>query len=266
MFPPVHNQPQIANRSVEERFDIQQPSRMNSMKQRLMLLALPLLIACGGNDTDTAGDAAKDTTAAATTASSGSTESTTGSSAGKMYEVKSGMYEMKNSMMEGMVQTIYFDDYGAKQATFSTAEMMGVKTENVQITKDGWNVSYDVKSKKGSKMKVPAAAGSSLVPKLSDLTDELKAKYEYKELESKTILGKETMGYSMNAMGMKVKAWTWNNIPLYMEMDMGQGAPVIMEVTKLETDIDVPADKFEVPADVTVEEIDLNKALQSTGK
>ena len=73
------------------------------MTQRLMLLALPLLIACGGNDTDTASDAAKDTSAAATTESSGSTSSTTESSApaGKMYDVESGMYEMKNSMMEG---------------------------------------------------------------------------------------------------------------------------------------------------------------------
>jgi hypothetical protein len=231
------------------------------MKKTLLLIALSLLVAaCGGKD-DAASDP-KDTTGTTSSEASSSSESSSdGSStttAGKkQFEVESGIIEMKNSMMDGMKQTLYFDDYGAKQATFTSLEMMGQKSENVQIMSDGWNLSYDAKTKKGTKMKIPANAfsGGSPVPSPADLTDEMKQKYNYKELEDREILGKPAKGYSMSTMGMDVKVWTWNNVPLYLEMGTGQGKPIVMEATKIETDVDVPADKFEVPDDITLEEM-----------
>jgi hypothetical protein len=236
----------------------------DSMKQALLLIALSLLItACGGKN-DAASDTAKDTSAASSSEASSSSESSSeGSSTAstgttkKQYEVKSGIVEMKNSMMDGMKSTLYFDDYGAKQATISSVEMMGQKSENVQIMSGGWNLAYDAKTKKGTKMKIPenAFAGGSGVPSPADLTDEMKKKYGYKELEDREFLGKTAKGYSMSAMGMDVKVWTWNNVPLYLEMGTGQGKPIVMEATSIQTDVDVPADKFVVPDDVTLEEM-----------
>jgi hypothetical protein len=237
----------------------------DSMKQALLLIALSLLVAaCGGKD-DAASDTAKDTTAAHSSeasspesSSSGTSTTTTGTTANKkQFEVKSGIIEMKNSMMDGMKQTLYFDEYGAKQATYTSVEMMGQKSENVQVMSGGWNLSYDMKTKKGTKMKIPANtfSGNSPVPSPADLTDEMKKKYNYKELEDREFLGKSAKGYSMSAMGMDVKVWTWNNVPLYLEMGTGQGKPIVMEATSIKTDVDVPADKFEVPEDVTLEEM-----------
>jgi hypothetical protein len=228
------------------------------MKRTLTLLALSLLvISCG--DKKKGASEANDTSVAATKDASGS--STTGETSTdggkKMYTVKSGIVELKNSMMDGMKQTIYFDDYGAKQATYTTMEMMGQKTESVQINADGWITTYDLAKKTGTKMKMPAGTttGSGQPPTAADLTDEQKKQYNYKELDGRDIAGKSTKGYSMDVSGMKIKAWTWNNVPLYMEMEMGQqGKPIIVEATNVQTDVDIPADKFKVPADVTVTE------------
>ena len=50
----------------------------------------------------------------------------------KLYEVKSGIITMQMDMMgRPVVQEIYFDDYGAKQATLS--EMRGRKTRAVAV-------------------------------------------------------------------------------------------------------------------------------------
>ena len=59
----------------------------------------------------------------------------------------------------------------------------------------------------------------------------------------------------MSIMGMDIKAWTWSNVPLYLEMGIGKGKPIVMEATSIQTDVEIPADKFEVPEDIMMEEI-----------
>jgi hypothetical protein len=236
------------------------------MKQALLLIALLFLIAARGGRDDAA-SYPKDTNEAISSKASSSSDSTsTTTSDRKHYEVKSGIIEMKNSMMDGMKQTLYFDDYGAKQATYTSMEMMRQKSENVQIMNDGWSFSYDAKTKKGTKMKIPdnAFSGGSAVPSPADLTDEMKQKYNYKELEDREILGKSAKGYSMSAMGMDVKVWTWNNVPLYLEMSTGQGKPIIMEATSIQTDVTIPADKFKVPKGVVLEDISVDLPITPT--
>ena len=106
-------------------------------------------------------------------------------------------------------------------------------------------------------MKIPddAFSGGSPIPSPADLNDSMKKAYNYKELEDREFVGKTAKGYTMSIMGMNTKAWTWNNVPLYLEMGNGKGKPIVMEATGIQTDIDIPADKFEVPKDVTIEEI-----------
>ena len=67
----------------------------------------------------------------------------------KLYEVKSGKITMEMDMMgQTMVQEIYFDDYGAKQAT--VMNMQGQKMR--QITKDGSNIMIADAAKTATKM------------------------------------------------------------------------------------------------------------------
>ena len=175
------------------------------------------------------------------------------------YEVKSGIIEMKNSMMDGMKTTIYFDDYGAKQATESTMtmKMMGqeIKTDSWDIKADGWSTQYDAIKKTGSRFKMPAgmSAAPAGMPDVKTMSEDMKK--NMKELPEKTIAGKPAKGMQMKAMGMDMKSWSWKGIPLYTETDMsgGKGKPIIMEATSVKEQ-DVPADKFKAPADVKIEE------------
>jgi hypothetical protein len=78
------------------------------------------------------------------------------------YEVKSGIVEMSNSMMENMLETLYFDDYGGKQATVTSMDMkvlgQTIHSEHVNIDAGGYHVTYDPRKKTGTRHKlVPGA-------------------------------------------------------------------------------------------------------------
>jgi hypothetical protein len=172
----------------------------------------------------------------------------------KYFDIESGVIEMKNSATPG-VMTLYFDRHGARQAIYSDLVMEGgMKTRAVQITADGWVYSYEESSKTGSKMKIPDEAASNPTDP-SDLTPEQKKQYSYRELEPRTIVGKEATGHTFTMNGNEYSVWVWQKIPLLMELrNPAMREPVVMEVTKIDTDADVPADKFVIPADVKISE------------
>jgi|SRR5690606_40237037 len=76
------------------------------------------------------------------------------------------------------------------------------------------------------------------------------------ELEPRTVLGKETRGYAMETRGMLVRSWVWQKIPMRTEMVRPGAEPTVMEVTRVELDIAIPAEKFEVPADVVITDVE----------
>jgi hypothetical protein len=178
------------------------------------------------------------------------------------YEVKSGIMQVTNSMIDGMKQTIYFDDYGARRATVSVTDMkmMGqtIHSEKVETDDGGYKIDYDPVKKTGSRRKMtggmPHQAGAPAID-VKKLTDDMKKSMNVHELPDKTIAGKLASGYEMDAMGMKVKGWTWKGLPLYSETGgLGKGPPIIVQVSSLQTDVPVPADKFVVPPDVTLKD------------
>ncbi len=86
------------------------------------------------------------------------------------------------------------------------------------------------------------------------MSAEDRQKVNFTELENRTVAGKEGKGYSIEQSGMKIRAWVWENIPLRMEMEMGGPEPMVLETTKIETDVAIPDDRFAVPADVKITE------------
>ena len=162
-------------------------------------------------------------------------------------------------MMGDITITLYFDDHGAKRADLTTTKVEIMRTTHtsreVEIEADGWRMSYDLDEKTGTRQKLsrsmrsPASApwpACRIFPRTSPTYPGVE------ELESRTYFGKEARGYAMEMMGMKVRAWTWEGIAFRTEMDMGGEEPVVVEVTRLELGVDVPADKFVVPADIVI--------------
>lgn len=230
------------------------------MKRSVLVFATALtafsLAACGGDDSsrsEASNDTAAGTTAGDAAQTSGADDAA--ATAARPYKVKSGIVETTIDMMGEQKQTMYFDDYGTKQATVTAVEIMGQKSETISITADGWMITYDPAKKEGTKMKAGLAAGSSAVPNIESLTADVKERYKLKETDARSIAGKDAKGFEMEAMGMPMKVWLWEGIPMRTEVSMGGKQPMVSEVKSIQTDVEIPADRFTVPADVKLKEM-----------
>ena len=178
-------------------------------------------------------------------------------SAGKPFGVKSGIVETTTDFMGTQKSTLYFDDFGVRQATVMVTEMamMGQvhRSTTVTVTAGGYRIEYEVEKKKGKRFK--AGVPASTVVDAAGLSAKMKEQYKFKELEAKEFLGKRCVGYFMEPMkGMPVTMYAWNGIPLYSETSMGGPKPIVMKAVSLKVDVPVPADRFVVPADVQLED------------
>ena len=159
----------------------------------------------------------------------------------KYYGFKSGTIKIEMDMMGQTVpSTIYFDDYGAKQAT--SISMMGM--EMTQINKDG--KMYLVNKGEKSVQEMPQQQEQI---NYLNLTDEIKAKYKIKEVGKETVAGKECTTYTVEVsqMGQTVKTTVsvWNGIAMKTTADMG-GFSMSQKVTEVKEG-PVDAAIFEIP-------------------
>ncbi|RJP71540.1 MAG: hypothetical protein C4539_04850 [Ignavibacteriales bacterium] len=180
----------------------------------------------------------------------------------KRYEVKSGIitYEIENNMMQGkMTQILYFDDYGAKESreTITEMKMMGqsIKSHKINFNKDGYMYDLDLEKKTGGKMKGLLPQGMEV--DINKLSEEMKKEYNMKKIGTENILGKECDVNSMDyaKMNMKGTVSLWQGLTLKSDIDMGK-IKVKTVATKFEENVSVPASKFEVPSDFTIEDMD----------
>ena len=159
----------------------------------------------------------------------------------KYYGIKSGTIKVEMDMMgQTIPSTIYFDDYGAKQAT--SISMMGM--EMTQINKDG--KMYLVNKGEQSVQEMPQQQEQI---NYLNLTDEVKAKYKIKEVGKETVAGKECTTYTVEVsqMGQTVKTTVsvWNGIAMKTVADAG-GFSMSQKVTEVK-EAPVDAAIFEIP-------------------
>ena len=169
-----------------------------------------------------------------------------------MYEVKSGIVTMEMEMMgRKIVQEIYFDDYGLKQAM--KLEFQGRKIRAVEV--DGENVMIDDESKTATKM---PAMGMGTDEKINflDKSEKNIKKNKIKELGTEMVAGKECTKYSVAIfmMGQVVKqhVWVYKGITLKtaISTDFGEMG---MTATSIVEDVDIPAETFEVPEGIEIQ-------------
>jgi hypothetical protein len=247
----------------------------------VMLLAACSKLAHSSGDGAAASASAAASTGAASNATAPPPAPSTAPSAGAgkhRYEVKSGIVQMTNSMMEGMQQILYFDDFGGKQATVTSMDMQAlgkaIHSEHVSIDADGYHIIYDPQKKTGTRRKLaPGAApsfGEGAPPiDVANLTETMKEQMKVAPLPPKTIDGKVATGLSAETMGIKVRTWSWKGIPLYTETDMGglhlggplgakaplpkaKAGPIVLSAKSVQVDVPIPESRFTVPADVKI--------------
>jgi hypothetical protein len=196
------------------------------------------------------------------------TASTASATTPAKYKMKSGIVtsEMDNMIGGGKIKSVlYFDDYGAKEATETSSEtkMMGtsIKTHNIEIYREGYQYRLDLEKKTGTKFKMPnmpASSGNAMFASLSDadLASDMMKEWNLKKEAPMTIAGKQCDVYSMDnkARQMKGTVASYQGIPMKVDQSMA-GMKIKSEVVKFEENATMPAGIFDVPADVKVEEV-----------
>lgn len=173
---------------------------------------------------------------------------------GQRYNIRSGIIELKSTFMGDLRQTIYFDEFGRKEAVYANATIDDKTTRSVMVMANGQNIIYDPEKKSGTRIDMADALsqlGLGGIPNLSSLDDNAKRELKYRPIAGRTVLGKPTIGAAIDVMGTAVNVWTWEGIPLRMEATM-QGNTMMVEATSLKTDVAVPADRFVVPKEIRI--------------
>jgi hypothetical protein len=170
------------------------------------------------------------------------------------YAIKSGIVEYKTQVMGmDMKQVLTFDDYGSKEVTEVMAEMMGTKIHTITLRKDGFIYSYDMVKKTGTKKPVPTMDNTNI--DFQNLTEEMVKDMNLKKEGTEEYLGKtcEKMSIDYTKMQMKGTYLIYKGVALMVDTDMGA---MKMKLTgeKFEENPVIPAEKFEVPADIKVTE------------
>lgn len=213
--------------------------------------AIALAAGCGR---DKAADAAESDAPAESTASTAASS--------QQYPTRSGIIESRATGMLDAETTVYFDDGGTREATYTTSVMkfgnQTITTKSAEIRDGEWFYTYKEDenhwvrwSAKSFGSAAPAMPGGNANSTASLMNDAMKGSADAKELPARTIAGKEASGMEMEMMGMKIRMWMWENIPLRSEVEMGS-EPTITEVTSLQLGVPVPADKFRPPAGATI--------------
>ncbi|MGE5812385.1 MAG: hypothetical protein ACM339_12835 [Ignavibacteria bacterium] len=214
--------------------------------KHFLLLSLILFISCGPEEKQVDNKTKVPETASSSAATN------------KKYKIKSGIItsEIENSMIGGKINsTLYFDDFGSKECSedMYEMEMMGqkIKTHNIRITSGDYMYNIDMEKKAGTKMKIYSNANPY---DFSSISEEMKKDWNLKNEGTESILGKTCEVFSMNNEKSKLKGtvYNWQGLTLKSEIEMG-GIKMKTAATKIEENIPIPSEKFEVPKDIKIQ-------------
>jgi len=226
------------------------------MKKTATILSLVLLFSCNSSKNEKQ-DAAKDKAAEMTNGASNVPAPETNSNY-KKYDIKSGIitYETKMEMSGMIINTkkiLYFDDYGIKESEeeYKTDPETGKETLSARdFVKDGYRYTCSVENKSGAKTKAMGygVAAPFNMNEAATLKDN-----QFKKIADETICGKSCNGFSMVTSSGIIKMYGWNRITLKTTLDNSSMEMKSETVaTKIEENVSIPSDKFEVPKDVVM--------------
>jgi hypothetical protein len=177
------------------------------------------------------------------------------------YGMKSGVIQMESVTM-GMKQDVimYFDDWGNLMMNEIHMDFMGQKTHIVTIVKEGWTYQIDMIQKTGMKFKIDSASYDQI--NYMKMDEEMMKKNNMKYMGEVEILGRQCKEYEidMKTENMLVTTAIWNGIAMRSEATM-MGMKTIITVTDIQENVEIPAEKFEVPKDIKFSEV--NEGPQS---
>ena len=175
--------------------------------------------------------------------------------AGHRYGIKSAIIKKETKSMAGAIaNTLYFDNFGDREATEMTMKMGEEEKHLRVVAEDGgrMNVTLDLDEKKAFRMPAPDQPHN-----FRQLSPEDIERFKIKEVGTGDVAGKSCKKYEMELTqsGVKLQAtvWSWEGIMLRYEARYQGNLMVTDEASEVEENVAVPADKFAIPAEVKVE-------------
>lgn len=170
---------------------------------------------------------------------------------------KTGVIVYTSSTM-GISQdiTMWFDDFGRVTLSEIKSSVLGQRVHQLNIVKDSLVYNIDMISKAGTWMTLTDDTSSESY-NYRTLTDEDLKMHNIVFEGKENFLGRECKIYSqkenVNGQQVDMKVWIWDGIPL-KSVSSVSGIEVTMEALQLKVNVDIPAEKFEVPKGVKMEE------------
>ena len=169
----------------------------------------------------------------------------------RMYDVKSGIVTMEMDMMgRKIVQDIYFDDYGAKQAMI--IDMRGQKMRGIEV--DGEMIM--INDAENTAMKMPAMGMINEKINFLDQSPKNIRRNKIKEIGKETLLDRECTIYTVAVfmMGNVVKqtVWVYKGITLKSSITTDWGE-MVQTATSLVEGIEIPAETFTLPEGIEIQ-------------
>lgn len=180
----------------------------------------------------------------------------------KRYGVKSGIIEYDLSGVQEGTKTLYFDDWGMRQAEYtrSVISVSGyTKAVNLVTIIDGeYQYTINLDQKTGTKTRNPIIKEMETLKYekgFNEFGEQMILKMGAEKVGSENFLGKNCDVYEIKKSNTKL--WVWNWIILKSEVK-SRAFDISTVATKIETDVPIPSSKFAVPEKIVLNEVDLD--------
>lgn len=178
----------------------------------------------------------------------------------KRYQMSSGIIEYAMEGNRKGTETVYFSEWGMKEARYASIQPVNVDAEPVlnllTLTLDEWIYSIDLDRKTGSKFQDPilAAPDKSLIPESVGEFSKGMLEMQGGVLKGRgRHLDRDCDQWEIEKV--RIKACVWNDIPLKIEW-LEPLRELTVSAVRLEENVTIPEDKFAIPPDVRLESED----------
>lgn len=185
----------------------------------------------------------------------------------KRYQVASAIVEYTLSGTQTGTETLYFVDYGMREAKYTSTEIkvgtFSQKTKRVTLMEGATTYTIDLDQRTGTKIENP------LYKKFegqdaTEVGERMLRDMGGQKIGAESFLGKMCEVWEIRKLGSKV--WVWSGIPLKTEITFG-GMQSSIVATKIEPNVQIPPEKLTLPADIKISAgFDFSKMRKATPK
>lgn len=186
------------------------------------------------------------------------------------YEVVSGEINYRLNGIQQGYETVYFDQWGAREARYTKATLKvgsGVERtiDRLILTNKEWIYTIDFVEKTGTKMRNPAfdkdqASTNLTTRELSRINTQKLYKLGGQKVGEEPVVDLACEVWEVKRLAAKF--WVWKQIVLKREPKIATEKTILREAVRVTTGQKIPEDKFELPGTIKIQDLN-SKSLRN---